>query len=56
MPKPSDSIIKKIAQLKKKINEHNYRYHILDDPLISDAAYDKLFRALEDLEKEYPNA
>jgi DNA ligase (NAD+) len=54
MPKPSDSIIKKIAQLKKKINEHNYRYHILDDPLISDAAYDKLFRALEDLEKEYP--
>src|SRR5436190_7113096 len=54
MPKPSDTIIKKIAQLKKKINEHNYRYHILDEPLISDAIYDKLFRELEDLEKQYP--
>jgi DNA ligase (NAD+) len=51
---PNDSIIKKIAQLKKKINEHNYRYHILDEPLISDAAYDKLFRELEDLEKQHP--
>ncbi len=54
MPKPSQSLLKKISQLKKKINEHNYRYHILDDPLISDAAYDKLFRQLEDLEKKYP--
>jgi DNA ligase (NAD+) len=54
MPKPSNSIIKKIAQLKKKINEHNYRYHILDEPFISDAAYDKLFRELEALEKQHP--
>ena len=54
MPKPSNTIIKKIAELKKKINEHNYRYHLLDAPLISDAAYDKLFRDLEDLEKQYP--
>ena len=54
MPKPSQNLLKKIKQLKKKINEHNYRYHILDDPLISDAAYDKLFRELEDLEKQYP--
>lgn len=54
MPKLSDSLIKKMERLKKKINEHNYRYHILDDPLISDAAYDKLFRELEDLEKHYP--
>ncbi|MFZ0218957.1 MAG: NAD-dependent DNA ligase LigA [Candidatus Aquirickettsiella sp.] len=54
MPKPTDRIIKKIDRLKKKINEHSYRYHILDDPLISDAAYDKLFRELENLEKQYP--
>lgn len=54
MTKPPKSIIKKITQLKKKINEHNYRYHILDEPLISDASYDKLFRALEDLEKHHP--
>ncbi|MEN9916992.1 MAG: ligase [Pseudomonadota bacterium] len=54
MPKTSNVIIKKIDQLKKKINEHNYRYHILDEPSISDANYDKLFRELEDLEKQYP--
>lgn len=52
--KPSTILIKKIDQLKKKINEHNYRYHILDEPSISDAHYDKLFRELEDLEKQYP--
>lgn len=56
MPKPSQSLLKKISQLKKKINEHNYRYHILDEPLISDAAYDKLFRELVDLEKKYPQS
>lgn len=54
MPKPSNVILKKIDQLKKKINEHNYRYHILDEPSISDANYDKLFRELEELEKQYP--
>lgn len=54
MPNPPDRIIKKIVQLKKKINEHNYHYHILDTPIISDAAYDKLFRELEKLEKQYP--
>lgn len=54
MPKPSNTLIKKIAELKKKINEHNYRYHILDEPLISDAHYDQLFRELEDLEKQHP--
>lgn len=54
MPKPSNKIIKKIVQLKKKINEDNYRYHILDEPVISDATYDKLFRELEALEKQYP--
>ena len=54
MPKPSTSIIKKITQLKKKINDHNYRYYILDDPLISDSAFDKLFRDLQVLEAQYP--
>lgn len=54
MPKPSSALIKKITELKKKINEHNYRYHILDDPQISDAAFDKLFRELQTLEKQHP--
>ncbi|WP_425319037.1 DNA ligase LigA-related protein, partial [Rickettsiella grylli] len=54
MPKPPDHLIKKIIQLKKKINTHNYHYYILDAPLINDATYDTLFRELEAIEKRYP--
>lgn len=54
MPKSSVNVIKKIERLKKKINEHNYRYYILDDPLISDSAFDALFIELQKLEKQYP--
>jgi DNA ligase (NAD+) len=41
--------------LRKKINYHNYRYYVLDDPEISDAAYDLMMQELEGLEKKYPN-
>jgi DNA ligase (NAD+) len=51
---PKSALIKKIEHLKKQINEHNYRYYTLDDPLISDAAFDKLFRRLQTLEEQYP--
>jgi DNA ligase (NAD+) len=43
-----------IAFLRKTINYHNYRYYVLDDPELSDAAYDTLLRELEDIEKRYP--
>lgn len=43
-----------IAQLCEKLNHHNYRYYVLDDPEISDADYDRLFRELQSLEKEHP--
>lgn len=45
----------KFDQLIEQLNEHNYRYYVLDDPQISDAEYDKLFRELQKLEKEYPD-
>ena len=45
----------RIAWLREQINEHNWRYHVLDQPSISDAEYDKLFRELVRLEKEFPN-
>lgn len=41
-------------QLCKKINFHNYRYHVLDAPLISDAEYDKLMAELKRIEAEHP--
>jgi len=44
----------KINYLTDKINQHNYAYYVLDEPHLSDAEYDQLFRQLESLEKEHP--
>jgi DNA ligase (NAD+) len=41
-------------RLKAQINHHNYRYHALDSPEISDAEYDALIRELKQLEEQYP--
>jgi DNA ligase (NAD+) len=49
-----NSIEHYIASLREKINYHNYRYYVLDDPELSDAAFDRLFRELENLEQEHP--
>jgi DNA ligase (NAD+) len=45
---------KRIDELRVQINYHNYRYHALDSPEISDAEYDKLMRELKQLEEKYP--
>lgn len=45
----------KIEKLRGKINFHNYRYYVLDDPVISDAEYDQLMRELENWEKQFPD-
>ncbi len=44
----------RIEELRKKIHYHNYRYYVLNEPEISDAEYDRLFKALEELEAKYP--
>ena len=51
---PPRNIIQKIASLRDKLHEHNYRYYVLDQPVISDAAYDAMLKELERLEKQYP--
>jgi DNA ligase (NAD+) len=43
-----------ILELRREIDNHNYQYHVLDNPLISDAEYDRLFSRLVALEKEHP--
>jgi DNA ligase (NAD+) len=48
------SAAQEIAELRQEIDRHNYQYHVLDEPLISDAEYDRLFRRLLDLEKAHP--
>lgn len=45
---------KRWRELTEKINQHNYQYYVLDDPLISDAEYDQLLQELIKLEKEHP--
>ena len=44
----------RIIDLVNIINDHNYRYYILDDPIISDGEYDSLFKELETLENKLP--
>ncbi len=42
------------AKLRELLHAHIYRYHVLDDPVITDPEYDRLFRGLQDLEKLHP--
>jgi len=50
----SDDARKRGAELRDLIDYHLYRYHVLDDPEISDAAFDKLFDELVELERKHP--
>ncbi len=52
--KIDEKIIKEIEELREKIRYHNYRYYVLNEPEISDAEYDRLFRRLVELEQKYP--
>jgi DNA ligase (NAD+) len=44
----------RIAELREQLNYHAHRYYVLDDPVISDAAYDALYRELQELESANP--
>jgi len=54
MSKISPEIRRKVEELREKINYHNHLYHVLDQPEITDAEYDRLFDQLVQLEKKYP--
>ncbi|MBB1485692.1 NAD-dependent DNA ligase LigA [Oceanospirillum sp. D5] len=45
---------KEVAELTAQLNDHNYRYYVLDNPSIPDAEYDRLMRRLQDLEDAHP--
>lgn len=47
-------IKKRIESLKEEIEKHNYQYHVLDQPQISDVEYDWLLKELVDLEEAHP--
>lgn len=50
----TDDAQRRAAELREAIEHHNYRYYVLDDPEISDAQWDALFRELVALEAKYP--
>jgi DNA ligase (NAD+) len=44
----------RVEELREQLNYHSYRYHVLDEPEISDAEYDELMRELTQLEESFP--
>jgi DNA ligase (NAD+) len=44
----------RIEEMREQLRYHSYRYHILDDPVVSDDAYDTLYRELQELEAAHP--
>lgn len=53
MSTPPD-VLQRAAALREQLNLHNYRYYVLDDPLVPDSEYDRLMRELQALEQQYP--
>lgn len=53
--KPSEKIRARAGKLAEELHHHNYRYYALDNPLVSDAGYDRLMRELQALEAECPS-
>ena len=45
----------RMEALRDQLQEHNYRYYVLDDPVVSDAQYDRLLRELQELESDHPD-
>ncbi len=54
MPIADKRARERIEELRRLINYHNYRYHVLDAQIISDYEYDQLLRELQQLENKYP--
>lgn len=50
----NEPLAKRAEDLRKQIERHEYLYYVLDQPEISDAEFDKLMRALRDLEQAHP--
>lgn len=50
----ADPMLARLRELSAALREHNYRYHVLDDPVISDAEYDRLLAELKEIETQHP--
>jgi len=52
-PIPSSEFLR-LEQVRRQIHYHNYRYHVLDDPVITDYEFDRLIQELRQLETDHP--
>jgi DNA ligase (NAD+) len=50
----SEEVCKRLEGLRRELRFHNYRYYVLDSPVVSDAEYDRLLRELQRLEAQFP--
>jgi DNA ligase (NAD+) len=48
------SVVQEVERLRREIREHEYRYYVLDEPVISDREFDRLVERLRELERQYP--
>jgi DNA ligase (NAD+) len=53
MPVPK-AVLAEAQRLRTELERHNYQYYVLDQPLVSDAEFDRLFRRLQQIESDYP--
>lgn len=51
----ADKLLSRYEELKAQVNSHNYRYHVLDAPIISDLEYDRLLNELKKIEADHPD-
>jgi DNA ligase (NAD+) len=54
MAEPNKSVARRAEKLRGEIDFHNYRYYVLDDPVIPDVEYDRLLRELQEVEAAHP--
>lgn len=55
MKKADATLRRRVEKLRADVERHNYRYHVLDDPEVPDAEYDRLIVALRKLEDQHPD-
>jgi len=52
---PKSDAARRAEELRREIEQHNYRYYVLDDPVTSDAEYDELMLELRAIEEKWPD-
>lgn len=55
MSQPTPEMQQRAEQLRQQLQKASYAYYVLDDPIMEDAVYDRLYRELQDLEQQYPS-